>query len=575
MIVETLPPGFLLWLGAALLPLLPQRLRGPATILFPLLALVRVWGLTEGVHLSVPYLGQELVLCQSDGLRRVFGMIFALIAVLGGIYSLHVRSLGQQAASLLYAGGGLVVAFSGDWLTLFLGWEVMAVASACLIWARRTPEASAAGLRYVLVHLLGGSLLLAGICLQVAETGSLAVTAFAPGASAAAWLALAGVAVNVALPPLHAWLPDSYPKATATGSVFLSAFTTKTAVLVLALLFPGWGILVPLGVMMTLYGVTYAILANDIREVLAYHIVSQVGYMVAGVGIGTELGINGAAAHAYSHILYKALLFMGAGAVLETTGRTHMADLGGFARRSPAVLVLYMVAAFSISGVPLFNGFISKSAVVAAAAETHRTISVVLLLLASVGTFLSVGLKLPYLTWFGPDRGIRPTKPPPNMLVAMGITAFLCFLYGVWPDLLYRDLPYPMPYRPYTGAHLAEAIQLLLFTFLAFWWMRKKFAGERKISLDTDWLYRRPGAAAAGLAVGAVNALFGAGERFAEGAARGLAEAARNPAAVLGSRSSSPPPDPDRHRLPLGVSLALTLVALVVLAVWGLLRLGA
>ncbi|MEW6486410.1 MAG: Na(+)/H(+) antiporter subunit D [Thermodesulfobacteriota bacterium] len=572
MIVETLPPGFLLWLGAALLPLLPQKLRGPAFVLFPLLALVRVWGLSEGVHLSVPFLDQELVWCQSDPLRRVFGLIFALIAVLGGVYSLHVRDLGQQVAALLYAGGALVVTFSGDYLTLFLGWEVMAVASACLVWARRTPEAAAAGLRYVLVHLLGGSLLLAGICLHVAQTGSLQIGAFAPGESLAAWLALAGVAVNVALPPLHAWLPDSYPKATATGAVFLSAFTTKTAVLVLALLFPGWGILVPLGVMMTLYGVTYAVLANDIREVLAYHIVSQVGYMVAGVGIGTELGINGAAAHAYSHILYKALLFMGAGAVLETTGRTHMAELGGLARRAPAVLILYMVAAFSISGVPLFNGFISKSAVVAAAAESHRTVSVVLLLLASVGTFLSVGLKVPYLTWFGPDRGIEPTRLPPNMLVAMGLTGGLCFLYGVWPDLLYRELPYPMPYRPYTGAHLAETLQILLVTFLAFWWLRKKFVGERKISLDTDWVYRAPGAAAGAWAVGTVNAGFAACETLVLRAVHGLAALARDPGRLAGPWGAPPGADPDRHRLPLGVSLALTLAALVVLAVWGLVR---
>jgi multicomponent Na+:H+ antiporter subunit D len=571
-IVETLPPGFLLWLGALVLPLLPRRLRGPAFVLFPLLALVRVWGLAEGVHLSVPFLGQELLLCQSDPLRRVFGLIFTLIAVLGGVYSLHVRDLGQQVAALLYAGGALVVAFSGDYLTLFLGWEVMAVASACLVWARRTPEAAAAGLRYVLVHLLGGGLLLAGIALHAAQTGSLQVGAFAPGESLAAWLALAGVAVNVALPPLHAWLPDSYPKATATGAVFLSAFTTKTAVLVLALLFPGWGILVPLGVMMTLYGVTYAVLANDVREVLAYHIVSQVGYMVAGVGIGTELGINGAAAHAYSHILYKALLFMGAGAVLETTGRTHMAELGGLVRRAPAVLILYMVAAFSISGVPLFNGFISKSAVVAAAAESHRTVSVVLLLLASVGTFLSVGLKVPYLTWFGPDRGIEPKPLPPNMLVAMGLTGALCFLYGVWPDLLYRELPYPMAYRPYTGAHLAETLQILLVTFLAFWLLRKKFVGERKISLDTDWIYRVPGAAAGAWAVGAVNAVFAACEALALRAVHGLAALAKNPGRLAGPWGPPPGADPDRHRLPLGVSLALTLAALVILAVWGLVR---
>ncbi len=575
MFPDGLPPGAFLWLGAALLPLVPGRLRGPITVLAPLLALAQVWGLPAGVHLSVGYLGFDLTLCQSDPLRRVFGLIFALIAALGGIYSLHHRDLGQQVAALLYAGGALVVTFSGDYLTLFVGWEVMAVGSTCLVWARRTPEAWAAGFRYVLAHLAGGSLLLFGFCLAAAETGSLALTAFAPGASGAAWLVLAGVCVNVALPPLHAWLPDSYPRATATGAVFLSAFTTKTAVFVLALLFPGWGLLVPLGVMMTLYGVTYAILANDIREVLAYHIVSQVGYMVAAVGMGTELALNGAAAHAYSHILYKALLFMATGAVLETTGKTHMGDLGGLGRRAPGVLALYLVAAFSISGFPLFNGFISKSAIVAAAAETHRTGAFLLLLLASVGTFLSVGLKLPYLTWFGPDRGLEPTRTPANMLVAMGLTAGLCLLYGVWPDLLYRDLPYPMAYRPYTAVHLAETLQILTCTFLAFWWLRGKFVAERKISLDTDWLYRRPAAGLDRLVVGTVNAGFAAAEGVALRVARGAAALARNPNRVRSLWGEVPRHDPDRHRLPVGVSLALTLTALLVLAVWGLWMTGA
>ena len=567
-----IPPFAALWLGAAALPCLPRGLRPWAFILFPLAALWLVWALPADALLRVPFLGYELVPVEMDRLSRVFGTIFALIGVLGGVYALHVRDTGQQVAALLYGGGALGVTFAGDYLSLFLFWEVMAVASVCLVWARRTPEAETAGKRYILVHLFGGSLLLAGICLQVAKTGSLRIGAFAPYESAAAWLVLLGVALNTALPPLHAWLPDSYPKATVTGAVFLSAYTTKTAVYVLATLFPGWGVLIPWGVVMALYGVVYAVLANDIREILAYHIISQVGYMVAGVGIGTELSINGAAAHAYSHILYKALLFMGAGAALHTTGRSKLTELGGFGRRQRAVVWLYMIGAFSISGFPLFNGFVSKSAIVAAAGQAHHTAAMLLLLLASIGTFLHTGLKLPYFTWYGEDRGIVPENAPTNMLVAMAGAALLCTLYGVAPSLLYRMLPYPMPYHPYTVPHLVETTQLLVFTFVAFWILREKLAGEEKIALDADWCYRRPARQIDRLTVGAVNAFFDGWERLAARAAAGLAAVARNPNLLRGLWGDVPDYDPDRHRLPVGVSLALTLVTIVGLALWGLAR---
>lgn len=570
---SNLPPALALWAGAALLPLLPSRLR-PATFLaFPLAALGLVWSLPDGPALTVAYLDQVLVLCQADPLRRVFGTIFAVIGVLGGLYAFHVRDLGQQVAALTYAGGALAVTFSGDYLTLFVGWEVMACASACLVWAGRTPEADAAGRRYVLTHLFGGSLLLAGIALQVATSGSLLLTPFAPGESAAAWLILAGVALNTALPPLHAWLPDSYPKATVTGAVFLSAYTTKTSVLVLALLFPGWEVLIALGVIMALYGVVYAVLANDIREILAYHIISQVGYMVAAVGIGTPLALNGAAAHAFSHILYKGLLFMGAGVVLHTTGRSRLTELGGFAGRQRLAVGLYLVGAASISGFPLFNGFISKSAILAAAGETGHTAALVLLLLASIGTFLHTGLKLPYFTWFGPDRGIRPAAAPRNMLWAMGGVAALCILFGVAPGLLYGLLPHPMAYRPYTAYHLAETTQLLVLTFAAFWLMRGKLAGEAKQALDVDWFYRRPARAIERWLPGGVERLFAACEGAVLAAARALAGLAQDPARLTGHWDGRRPAESAR-RLPVGVSLALALLVLFGVTLWGLLGLG-
>ncbi len=568
-----LPPVFAMWLGLLILPLLPQKLRSVAFLAFPATALYLVLSLPVGTVMTMPFAGCELVVLQVTALSRVFGIIFALIALMGGIYSLHMRETGQQCAALLYAGGALGVTFCGDFFTLLVCWEVMAAGSTYLIWARRTKEAQDAGMRYLLYHLLGGGLLLGGIVVHVQATGSLLLTSFTPGESLAAWLILAGVVINAAMVPFHSWLPDSYPKATVTGSVFLSAFTTKTAVYVLASLFPGWPILLIMGVIMTLYGVTYAFLANDIREILGYHIVSQVGYMVAGIGIGTELAINGATAHAYSHILYKALLFMGTGAVLYATGTSKLHQLGALASRMRWVLIFYMVAAFSISGAPLFNGFISKSIIVAAAGDSHYYLAKFLLILASVGTFLSVGIKLPYYTWFHEKKAEHQLKPiPGGMMAAMAATSFLCIFYGIFPDYLYKDLPYVMDYRPFTIPHLVEAIQILIFTFLGFWIVRAKLTPKDKISLDTDWFFRASAPAFRYVFIRSVNDFFDAAERKAFALADYVSALSAHPVQVL--RTLRPPKrdfDPDMDRSPLGVPIALTLLLTVIVAAWNLL----
>ena len=568
------PPAFVMYAGALLLPLLPRRWRGAVAVVVPVVTLVYLWLLADGSSLSFVTLGYEFEPLAIDSLSRVFGAIFAIAAAAGGLYAWHVDDTGQQVAALVYAGSAIGLVFSGDMFSLLVFTEIMAVFSTYLIWARRTEETRRAGTRYLLVHLTGGSLLMAGILMHVSESGSLAVTAV-DTSSAGAWVMLIGVAVNAAIPPLHAWLPDAYPKATVTGAVFLSAFTTKSSVYVLLRMFVGWDVLIYVGVIMALYGVVYAVLANDIREILGYHIISQVGYMVAGAGIGTELAVNGATAHAFSHILYKGLLFMGAGAVLQATGRSTLTELGGFYARQRAVFWLYMIGAFSISGFPLFNGFISKSMVIEAAGEAHHETVMLLLLLASIGTFLHTGLKLPYWTWFGDDRGIQPSPTPRNMYAGMGVVAALCVLFGVAPGLLYRYLPFPVDYHPYNGAHLVETIQLGALTFVAFWILRTKLAGEAKLALDTDWLYRRPAHAARRLAA-ATAAGFATLERWSDGAASGTARLLRNPAPGLqrflgsaGPERPGAPFDADDARPPLAVALVFVLAGVILVGVVG------
>jgi len=565
-------PAFYLIAGALLLPLFPKNFRAGIFLIFPIIALVVIWSFPEGYLIKTSFAGYDLILCDINKLTRVFGVIFTLIAFIGGVYSYHQKEVGQQSTALLYAGGALGVTFAGDYLTLFIFWELMAVASTYLIWARRSKEAEKAGMRYLIVHLFGGSLLLSGILIYAGNTGSILITQLTPNGNISSWLILAGVALNTAIPPLHAWLSDAYPKATVTGAVFLSAFTTKSAVLILIKIFSGWEILILLGVIMALYGVVYAVLANDIREILAYHIISQVGYMVAGVGIGTEMAINGTTAHAFSHILYKALLFMGAGVVLETTGRSKLTELGGIASKQPLTLLLYMIGAFSISGFPLFNGFISKSMVVAAAGDAHYDTAMLLLLLASVGTFLHTGLKLPYFTWWSKSKEeIVPTKPPVNMHIGMALASFFCILFGVYPSLLYEYLSFTVNYEPYTLYHLTETVQILAFTFIAFWLLRIKLAGEPTVAIDTDWFYRKPAKLVDRILVDSVNFIFDYFENISSKVVDYLVHFGRNPLAIFFKEETGIDYHADHHRASTQLLTILIIFSFVVFALVSLL----
>jgi multicomponent Na+:H+ antiporter subunit D len=503
MTVDWVHPGLLLILGAWLLPILKGRAKRAAMLLLPAAALVDCLLMKPGTHGVASFFGQHLVFGRVDQLSLVFSYVFSIMGFIGMVYGLHVEDDTQHVAALTYVGGALGVTFAGDFLSLYVFWELMAVSSALLVFRRREVAAIAAGFRYLLVHIAGGLLLLAGILLYRSHTGSLAFGDMRVYSGSPAWaLILAAFLLNAAVPPVGAWLPDAYPEATVTGAVFMTAFTTKSAVYVLIRGFAGTELLVWLGAVMAIYGVVYAVLENDARRLLAYHIVSQVGYMVCGVGIGTALATNGATAHAFAHILYKALLFMGAGAVLQTTGLRKLTEMGGLYKTMPVTLGLYMIGAFAISAVPLFSGFVSKSMVVSAAGEAHRAPVFLMLTLASAGTFLHTGLKLPYYMFFGKDSGRRGQEPPGNMIVAMALAAVACIVIGVFPGLLYAQLPNPVHFVPYTLQHVTSTVGILGFTALGFFLLLKHLDPVPTISLDTDWFYRCGAAALMAMARG-------------------------------------------------------------------------
>jgi multicomponent Na+:H+ antiporter subunit D len=535
------PPALVMLLGALLIAVSPGKLYKSMAVLFPALTLAAIWMFPESIQVksATPWLGYELILAKLNGPTRAFATIFALMALAGALFAWNQDRRVELAGAMLYAGSAIGVTFAGELITLFVFWELMAIGSTIVVWSGGGEAARKAGMRYVNVHLVGGAVLMAGLALHVADTGSIALPTMTMGLdltdpvrltflqnqpwplpqldSPAAWLILVGVLINAGTPPFGSWLPDAYPEASPSGMVFLSAFTTKTSVYVLIILFAGCELLVWAGCLMALYGIVYAILENDMRRILAYSIINQVGFMVAAVGLGTGLSINGATAHAFAHIIYKALLLMSAGSVLFMTGKRKCTDLGGLYKAMPVTMWCGIIGALAISSMPLTSGFTTKSMITDAASipenwalvrevggqqvwatMLHPWLAWFVLIAASAGVFLHAGIKFPWFVFFqkpAPDNDDRKLDPPGNMKLAMIVFAGLCLLLGVFPKPLYDILPFqagegPL-YEAYNYAHVVNQLQLLLFSGLAFFLLLGLLKRTLTITLDFDWLYRK------------------------------------------------------------------------------------
>ncbi len=503
--LTNLPPGLILILGALLVPFLRGKLKNVYVIALPALAFWQTYMLADTASLSLQLLDFQLQLLRVDKWSQAFSYIFTLSAFAAFIYGYYEDNSTQFFAALLYIGSALMVVFAADLITLYIFWEAMAITSVYLVLARKTVKSYQAAFRYVLVHVFGGLVLLAGILLVIHQTGSVSFNAFGPEQkSLGTWLILFGFLINAASLPLSSWLPDAYPESTVLGGVILSAYTSKTAVYTLIRGFPGWDILIVLGALMTIYGIIYALLENDMRRILAYSIINQVGFMVCAVGIGTPLALNGAVAHAFCHIIYKALLWMSAGAVLHQTGKSKCTELGGLYNTMPWTLAFGAIGAMAISAVPLTSGFTSKTIIIAAAANQHLFWAWLILEIASAGVFLHAGIKFPYFVFFAKDKGMRPPEAPKCMLAAMAMLSFLCIYLGMFPGLLYDILPDTALVRSmmpstfsdiYIGhfGHVVTQSQMLIFSGLVFFLFLPMLKRTDTIAIDLDWLYRKSG----------------------------------------------------------------------------------
>ena len=490
-------PFVIFLVGALLVAVTRGNLRKGLLLLTPVIGGLNILGLEAGTTWEISFLDYTLVPLRVDRLSLLFGYLFHLAALIGNIFALHLRdednATVQHTSALLYAGAALGAVFAGDLITLFVFWELLALTSVFLIWARNTERSIRAGFRYLVIHVLSGVILLSGALLRAHQVGSLEFGHIGLDGSLAGWLILLAFGIKAAFPLLHNWLTDAYPEGTATGTVFLSMFTTKVAVYALARSYAGTEILIYVGAVMTVFPIFYAVIANDLRRVLGYSMINQIGFMVCGVGIGTALSINGAVAHAFNDVIFKSLLFMTMGSVLHMTGKMNGSDLGGLYKSMPITTVLCIVGAASISAFPLFSGFVSKSMIMAALLEEGYVWVWPALLFASAGVFHHAGIKIPYFAFFAHDSGIRTTEPPRNMLVAMFIGAVLCVTIGSFPSLLYSILPNVTDYTPYDATHVLTQTQLLWFGALAFIGLQKTgiYPPElRSVNIDAEWTYR-------------------------------------------------------------------------------------
>ena len=605
--LNNIHPGLILIIFGILIMIVPEKLRKVLMIAGPVLAALVAMGLDVGGSLCVDIVsGVTLQLLRVDRLAKMFIIIFSAASVIGAVYSLNSENRWETGFEAVYAGSSMGAVLAGDWISLIVFWEIMAAASWLIIMSARTEKASKAGFRYLLVHMLGGNLLLAGIIVKAASGGSLIISCLTGNQDAAFWLILLGVAVNAAIPPLNSWIADAYPEAPVGGTVYMASFTTKVGVYFIIRLFAGTEFLLWVGVFMAVYGASMALIENDLRRLFSYHIVSQLGYIVAAAAVGGALGIDGAAAHVFNNILYKGVLFMCCGAVITATGKRRISELSGLYRKMPLTSVCFLIASLSIAGFPLLNGFVSKSLVMNAMAEGGYHAAEILLMAASVGTLLSIALKVNYFVFFGkPSSGrvahgdctgicagriegcaCMEVKPVPlNMKIAMVMGTAGCVLIGLMPRLLYSLTPFGSDGHPFTVDHVTQYIELFSAATLVFVMYLDHMAPHVAVTLDFDWFYRKPLAAAVRWISAAVSGVFeicgSLTSRLVAGGSRYL----HRPAAVLEDMGVKVPhrkggiEDDDVLMKPAGslvainvlLGLAVAAVVLVVLKVNGIL----
>ena len=491
-----LHPGIIMIAFGTITMLLPRPCRRPLSVIAPVCAFWAFLQMSPDSSLPyelTPYIKMEFI--HFDGLAYAFMLVFCIIAVLNGIYGEGIQHRYECGMSMVYAGSVMGVVLAGDLISLIVFWEISAFASMYVVYCKHDMESERASLRYILVHAFGGNMLLAGVIVYIFHYGNEITNITEHFGEPFFWLIAVGVAVNAAIPPLSSWLPDAYPESTATGTVYLSSFTTKAAIYLMIRMFLGLDYLIWIGAFIAVYAACMAIMENRIRRLLAYHIISQLGMMIAAIGAGGAVGTDAAAAHAFTNILFKGVLMMGAGAVVYATGRAKITELGGLARKMPVTAACFLISSLAIAGLPGLSGFVSKALISEAVSTSGHPTAAILLTAGGVGTLLSITLKINWFVFFGPCENEEDSrverKVPFTMELAMILGTVLTILIGIFPERFYALMPFGTDAHPYHLGHVLEYIAIFIGGSIPFFLCIKKMKPHDEITLDFDWFYRK------------------------------------------------------------------------------------
>lgn len=492
--VLSLPPFLPLFIGGLLIAFLPLYGRRALLIAAPLASLMSVFGLSAESIFPINIVGTTVHLLATQEYSLVFGLAFCFAIIAAVLFGFRHARPKEMGAAMVLASGGLGIVFSGDLLSLLFFWEILMAASVYLIYLGGMAQSVSSSRRYLIMHILGGTFLLAGIAGTIMDSGIAAFPSFQLGwhwpqtsTEWSAWLMLLGVMVNLAAPPFSAWLPDSYPAASPFGMVALSAFTTKSAVFVLMMIFAGSAPLIAIGLFTLLYATLMALMQSHLRRHLAYCIVAQVGVMVMGVGIGTEAALTAVAILAFCHIGYKGLLIAAAGSIIHQTGKYRMGDLGGLWRQMPVTAGAIILGAASMAALPITGAFVGKHLLV----ESLIALGQPFYKWFFVGIAgIAVYLLFPWFSLSGKSKNPQAKEVPIETQLCYGIFGFMALAPGLYPDFL----SFLMPGRPDIAMSDAAAIfnQLTMIVcacgafLLLLPWLKR----DKGLILDFDWLYR-------------------------------------------------------------------------------------
>ncbi|HOV22105.1 MAG TPA: proton-conducting transporter membrane subunit [bacterium] len=430
------------------------------------------------------------------GISSFFAILISFLGLLVIIYSQKYNwqsTFVYDCLLFFFIGSMLGTTLSPNLILFYSFWEFMTFSSFFLILYENTKEAKSASIKYLIMTGAGSIFLLFGILGYLSGIAGQSIF----------WKHLLffsiiiGAGIKAGLFPLHSWLADAHPAAPTPISALLSGIMIKIGIYALILFYfeifsPSWSIgwqtiMIIIGCLTVLTGCLLAIIQNDIKRLLAFSSIGQIGYIFLGIACGTNLGLLGALYHTLNHALFKGLLFLAAGVIIKKVGSRNLSDYGGLGEKMPFTFFAFFIASLSISGIPPFNGFISKWIIYQALLEKGTVLTTVAFLIAILGSCLTLAACLKVLndTFLGVRKREniqKESRISPFFSIPMGVLSVLCFILGVFPDFFMNNVFSKIVFAPEVNISLINIVNfygiLLVLVFFVIFIFYKKIIGK-------------------------------------------------------------------------------------------------